>query len=305
MVLKIMKKRLFNIFLAIFTGLISISYTTTQNALSGENKVHGEYFERVSPPELPNTASFCGEPVPLHDIEVLERLDNELISLTYWHSTMIKIFKRAGRWFPVIEQVLRENGMPDDLKYLVVVESMLTNAVSPAKAEGFWQFLKTTGQEFGLEVNDEVDERYDVYKAGVAATKYLKSAHKRFGSWSLAAAGYNAGVGGISNRMTDQNISNYYDLFLVEETARYVLRIVATKLIMENPEKYGFFMPEESLYKPYETRVVVVNGAIPSLTKFALDNGTTLKMLKTLNPWLKGSKLTNAKKKEYKILLPK
>lgn len=253
--------------------------------------------------KLPEQLDFAGESVPLDQPDVAERLDRELHVNVYWHSSTIQILKLANRWFPVIEEILAENNVPDDFKYLCVAESALRNAVSPAGATGFWQFLSSTGKSYGLEIYSEVDERYHVEKATVAACKYLKSAFARYNNWTLAAAAYNAGSGGVSGRMETQKVKSYYDLLLHNETSRYIFRVLAFKLILSNPDNYGFCFDEEDLYQPLPTRKVEVKETIPDLASWAISKGSNYKTLKFHNPWLRGNTLT-VKSKTYEIALP-
>ena len=259
----------------------------------------------IYPPDMPSSLKFCGESVPLTRLDVREALDREVLVNMYWQSNTLLYLKRAGQWFPLIEKVLREENLPSDLKYLAVIESGLMQSVSPAGAAGFWQIMKTTGVEYGLEVNAEVDERYHVEKATRAACKYLRQAYARFGnSWSTAAAAYNMGMQGMSNQIAFQEVASYYDLFLNDETARYVYRILAIKLIMERPENYGFHLRNADLYSQPDTRSVTVSSSVASLVKFAAQHNTTYKMVKLLNPWLRGRSLPIRAGKIYSILLP-
>lgn len=253
---------------------------------------------------LPKELSFCGEDVPLHKLDVRERLDRELLVNTYWQSNSLLAHKRARRWFPLIEGILAREGVPDDLKYIALIESGLTNVVSPMGAAGYWQFMKTTGPVYGLEVNDEVDERYNVVKATEAACAYLKENKAKYGSWAMAAASYNLGPGGLDKQVGRQRINNYFDLLLPEETSRYVFRILAMKEIISDPERYGFHLRERDLYLPYDTREEVVTAGIADLADYAAANGTDYKTLKLLNPWLRDVRLTNVKGKRYVLLLP-
>jgi hypothetical protein len=253
---------------------------------------------------LPNELTFCNEEVPLERLDVRERLDRELLVNTYWQSNTLLAHKRAARWFPLIEEVLRRNGVPDDMKYLALIESGLTNVVSPAGATGYWQFMKETAIGHGLEVNTEVDERYNVEKSTEAACKYLKEAHAKFGSWAMAAAAYNLGQGGVNKQIGRQQQEGYFDLLLPEETSRYVFRILAMKEIIRDPERYGYHIRRKDLYPPYPTRSVEVTGQIENLTDFAQRHNTNYKNLKLLNPWLRDTKLTNKEGRTYVILLP-
>lgn len=256
-------------------------------------------------PEVPAVVDLAGEAVPLNAFGVREALDRELIVNTYHHSSTMLYMKRAARWFPVIEPILAAEGVPDDLKYLAVIESGLAQVVSPAGAAGFWQFMKGTAPQYDLEVNREVDERYHVEKATHAACAYLKEAKAEFGSWALAAASYNMGRGGVKRALAEQGVDNYWDLHLNSETARYVFRLLAIKHIFESPADHGFDLPSDALYTPFETRTIVVDETIEDLASFATQQGTHLKALKTLNPWLIDDRLPISVGNSYTIRLPK
>ena len=254
--------------------------------------------------DLPAKASFAGEKVPLDVPDVRERLDKELQINIYWHSNTIFLIKRAKRWLPQIEEILRDNDIPDDFKYLPLIESNLMNVVSPKDAAGFWQILETSGKEFGLEISKEVDERYDPLKATTAACKYLRQAYERFNDWTIVAASYNRGMAGMRRAIEDQQVDSYYDLYLNDETSRYVFRIIAIKEIINNPEKYGFKVNLEHLYDAEPLRYVTVNETIPDLVAFAKQHGANYKLLKRHNPWLREDRLTVKKGKTYRIALP-
>lgn len=254
---------------------------------------------------LPETLDFAGEPVPLDNPDIRERLDRELLVNTYWQSNGLLLIKRAAKYFPIIEPILEEEGLPDDFKYLAVIESGLTQAVSPARATGFWQILRSTGRELGLEVNDNVDERYNIELSTRAACKYLKKSKENLGSWTLAAAGYNAGNAGMSRRLDEQNVNGYYDLLLGEETGRYVFRILALKQILADPERYGFNFKEEHLYEKVPSYKVKVDTVVTDFVQFAEHFGINYKILKLHNPWLREDHLNNASRKEYQIEIPK
>jgi membrane-bound lytic murein transglycosylase D len=254
---------------------------------------------------IPETMDFAGEPVPLDNPDIRERLDRELLVNTYWQSNGLLIFKRANKYFPIIEPLLAKHGLPDDFKYLAVAESALENNRSPAGAAGFWHFLKGTGREYGLEINDYVDERYNLELATEVAAEYLKRSREKFGSWTLAAAAYNAGNGGVQKQIDRQKASNnYYDLLLNDETSRYVFRILAFKEILSNPEKYGFNFKSEDLYQTIPTYKVKVDTAITDIPNFAKQFGINYKILKLHNPWLRETYLKNASGKEYFIEIP-
>ena len=243
--------------------------------------------------------------MPLDNPDIRERLDRELLVNTYWQSNGLLLIKRAAKYFPIIEPILEEEGLPDDFKYLAVIESGLTQAVSPARATGFWQILRSTGRELGLEVNDNVDERYNIELSTRAACKYLKKSKENLGSWTLAAAGYNAGNAGMSRRLDQQNVNGYYDLLLGEETGRYVFRILALKQILADPERYGFNFKEEHLYEKVPSYKVKVDTVVTDFVQFAEHFGINYKILKLHNPWLREDHLNNASRKEYQIEIPK
>lgn len=255
--------------------------------------------------DLPKTIDFAGEKTPLNIADVKERLDREMITNVNYHSSTTLAIKRANRVFPIIESILKKNGIPDDFKYLAVIESGLVNVVSPAGARGIWQFMPQTAKEYGMEVNDFVDERYHLEKSTQAACDYLNSAKNKFGTWTLAAASYNGGVSGINKQIERQGESGYYDLLLTEETSRYVFRILALKEIMKNPVKYGFNIPNEQLYFPIETKQISVDSTVSNLASLAKSQGINYKILKIHNPWLRDTKLENKTKKIYTIDIPK
>lgn len=259
---------------------------------------------KIITPKIPEALDFCGETVPIENFEVFERLEREFIVNTYWHSLTLLTIKRANRWFPIIEKILKENNIPEDFKYLCVTESTLLNLISPMNAVGFWQFLKDTGVQYGLEINNEVDERYHVEKSTVAACKYLQEAFNKYGSWTLAAASYNMGMNSLNEQLVRQKTNNYYNLVLGDETSRYIFRILATKEIMEAPNSYGFHLSKEELYKPFETFEIVVDTSISNLADFAFKNNINYKILKLYNPWLRENYLINKNGKKYKIKIP-
>lgn len=270
------------------------------NALPGAND---QYYKIVSLP-IPDTLKFANELVPLNIFYVRESLDKELSVNTYWHSSTLQLIKKSYRWFPMIEQILKKNNIPDDFKYLAVIESGLRNVTSPAGAKGYWQLMKATAKEKGLEVDKDVDERYNVRKSTEAACDYLLHAYEKFGSWTIAAASYNAGITGIMRQMDRQNETSYYDLLLNEETARYIYRILAVKLIFEDPKSYGFYIEEKDFYQPIPTRTVEVRTSIDSWANFSAEQGISYKLLKNFNPWLRQKDLKNRKKKIYFIEIP-
>ncbi len=258
----------------------------------------------VSGVEIPAKVSFAGEAVPLDLFDVKEALDRELLSNTYFHSQTIRLIKLANRYFPLIEPVLKKNLIPDDFKYIALAESGLTQAVSPAKAVGFWQLMKGTAQEYGLEVGNEVDERYHVAKSTEVACEYLIDSYQKYGNWTMTAASYNAGRRGMDRQIDRQKKECYYDLLLNEETARYLFRVVAFKLIFEDPAAYGFNLSKKDLYPEIPVYTVEVDSAVADFADFAAEHGCNYKILKYLNPWLRDNKLSNSSHKKYEILIP-
>ncbi len=270
--------------------------------ISGEKK--DKLFHEGTAMYFPTTTDFAGETAPLHVVDVRERLDRELLINANLHSTTTLVIKRANRAFPIIEPILAKYGVPDDFKYLAVIESGLVNAVSSAGARGVWQFMPETAKEKGMEVNDFVDERYHLEKSTEAACKYLLAAKNKFGSWTMAAASYNGGMNGVNKKIEEQQVSNYYDLALTEETSRYVFRILALKEIMKNPGKYGFNIYPTDLYSPIPTKKIEIDSTITDLASFAKTQGINYKILKIHNPWLRDKKLVNPSKKKYEIEIP-
>jgi len=259
---------------------------------------------KVFQPYIPEELTFCGEKVPVDNLIVRERLEREIMANMYWHSHTILLLKRSGRFFPAIEPLLRENGVHDDIKYLAMCESELTNAVSPAGAAGFWQFLKKTGMEYGLEITAEVDERNNLKKSTAAACKYIKTSVATFNSYAMAAASYNMGVGGLKAKSAEQKVTDYYQLYLNEETSRYVYRILALKLIYENPLTYGYFIRNKDIYQPVNIRYMTVSESIPDLAVWAGQQKISYLELRYLNPWLISNKLTILPGKSYEIAVP-
>lgn len=254
---------------------------------------------------LEKAFTFAGEKVPTENFDVRERLERELLTTTYQHASTLLSIKKGARYFPLFEKVFKEHGIPTDFKYMAVAESNLNNVVSTAGAKGIWQFMKSAAEYYKLEVNEEVDERYHPEKATAAAAQYIKEHYKRFGNWTTTAASYNVGGTRIAKELETQGVNHYYDLQINDETSRYVFRLLAYKEIFENPETYGYYLQDEDGYKELDGfKTVEVSGPIPSLAQFAREKGTTLRMLKLYNPWLIGSKLTNATKKTYTIKIP-
>lgn len=264
----------------------------------------GSQDYRIISFDIPDSLHFAGERIPLELFTARESLERELIVNTYWHSSTLLLLKRSNRWFPVIEPILKQYGVPDDFKYLSMIESGLTNAVSPAGAVGFWQFLKGTAKDYDLEINNDVDMRYHVEFETAAACRYLLKSRDRFGSWALVAASYNAGSKRIDDFMEDQQSDSYFDLLMAEETERYLFRMIAMKMIIENPEKYGFFPQEEKLYPPLKFEYVVIDQDVKSWADYAKQHGISYKLLKYFNPWLRSGKLNVKKGEQYTIKMP-
>ena len=262
-------------------------------------------YYRIYSPEVPLKMDFAGERVPLELFYVRESFDRELMSNTFFHSSTILMFKRAGRWFPVIEPILKKNNIPDDFKYLALAESNFGNVVSPSGAEGFWQFLKQTGIKYGLEITEEVDERYNVEKATEAACHYFQDAFQEYKSWTMVAAAYNRGIDGIGKVVENQHVSDYYNLFLNDETARYVYRILAMKQIYNHPTQYGLYLRQSDFYPPLSTYTITVDSTISDIPAYVQKLKINYKVLKEFNPWLRRYKLTNKTGIKYVITLPK
>ncbi|QCR21387.1 lytic transglycosylase domain-containing protein [Pontibacter sp. SGAir0037] len=269
----------------------------SENASFAANQVY-------SSPALPTTLTFAGEPVPLQIPDVAERLDRELLINSYFHSNTLLALKRMQRYMPEIERLLRENDVPEDFIYLALAESLFGQVTSPAGASGFWQLMSDTAKGYGMMVNEEVDERFHVQKATLAACRYLKSAKAKFGSWTNAAASYNRGMGGLERALKQQGVSSYYDLYLNDETSRYMFRILALKEILGNPKSYGFDLNQDHGYAPLPSRQMIINTTIPDLPKFALEQGTNYKTLRLYNPWIKSYSLTVPPGKEFVLELP-
>lgn len=296
------------LFLFILIGVLFISFfvfSFFKNSFTDEE--HSLKFQNnycVYSLNIPDTLDFAGERLPMENFDIREALDRELLVNTYWQSQTMVFIKKANRYFPVIESILKEYGIPDDFKYLPLIESGLSNVISPADAVGIWQILSSTAKENGLEVNAEVDERYHIEKSTIAACKFLKSAYNIFGNWTLAAASYNAGKSRIQEHVTTQKTNNYYDIWMNAETSRYIFRIVSIKIILSNSEKYGFHIRKKDLYPEIPTRKVKIDTTISDLIDFAQKNGTNYKLLKLLNPWLRSDKLTVHSGNSYEITLP-
>jgi hypothetical protein len=292
----------------IVTGVLIISLFAFYNGpgmASRKNLPDNNPVPQWHIPRTPEAISFAGEQVPLERWDVQERFDRELLFIYYQTSNIIFIKKLSNRYFPMIEERLKANGVPDDFKYLCIAESNLQHAISKSGAVGFWQFMSYTAPGYNLNINSHVDDRYNVLKATDAACKYLKTAYAKFGTWTAAAASYNCGQGGYQKQSTLQQTNNYYELQLPEETNRYIFRILSFKHLLQNSAKMGFNFAETDLYKPFATRTVTVDQSIDNLAKFAIDQGTTYKMLKLLNPWLRSTSLDVKPGNSYTIQLPK
>ena len=286
---------------SIITAIVVVSGMLTY----GISKEKGDTIAlKGTPRYFPASIDFAGESAPLHISDVRERFDRELVVNANLDASTLLVIKRANRVFPVIEPILREHGIPDDFKYLAVIESGLVNAVSPAGARGIWQFMPLTAKERGMEVNDGVDERYHLEKSTEAACKYLLDAYQKFGSWTLAAASYNGGMSGVNKQIEMQKVKNYYDLLLTEETSRYVFRILALKEIMKEPQLFGFVFTPHELYAQIPTRKIEVDTSINDLASFALAQGINYKILKIHNPWMRDKKLLNPGRKKYTVEIP-
>ncbi len=293
-------------FILVFTVLgVIISWSSLDN--NSDRAYYGLFknYNRAFSVQIPEMLTFAGETIPVDNFYIYEAIDREFSINTYWHSNTLLMLKRANRFFPIIEPILAKHHVPNDFKYLAMIESGLTNAVSPSGAAGIWQFLDVTAKEYKLEVSADVDERYHLSKATEAACKYLKDSHKLFGSWLMAAAAYNAGKDRIRKAVADQKTNNYFEMQLVEETARYVPRLIAMKTIYEDPGNYGFFLRKKDLYQPIPTNSMLVDTTINDLPAFAIKHHLNYRILRELNPWLRSHKLNNQARKAYVLQIPK
>lgn len=299
---KMWKKILLSILITVNVGILVM----VLESVSSEDKPDRfEYKSEFRAVPIPDSAWFAGELMPLGRFDVKESLDRELLSNAYFHSQTIRYIKMAPRFFAIIEPILKQRGIPDDFKYLAVAESGFDpRAVSPSNAVGLWQFMKSTAQEYGLTVNDEIDERYHIEKSTFAACDYLLNSYKKYGNWTMVAASYNAGMNGVDRQIERQNTDSYYDLLMVEETARYLYRIVALKLILENPEKYNFYISKEEKYPIIKTRLVEISQSVDDFSEFAQKQGINYKLLKDFNPWLRETYLYNPGGKKYIVKIP-
>lgn len=299
-----LKKELSKIYKVLILVCV-LPFLVSAYCIGSDNREEQTEDDRYTCVDVPKYTVFCGDTIDLTRYDRHERMDRELLAFSFMHSTSIQTIKRANRYFPVIVPILKEKGIPEDFKYLMAIESACNPlARSGAGAAGLWQFMPTTGKEYGLEVNSHVDERYNVEKATYAACKYLKDAYNRFGDWVSVAASYNAGQGRISQQQEKQYTDETLDLYLVEETARYIYRIFAVKMLFENPTDFGFYLRSSDLYPQIHYRTVKVSETITDLARFAKSQGTTYALLKNLNPWLRSTSLPCKNGKEYEIKLP-
>ena len=295
----------------ILTLILVFCIGATIPTLIGSSQVNEQHSAKsevpycVTSPTVPAQVTFDGETIDLRRYDRRERMDREILAFTYMHSTTMLLIKRANRYFPIIEPILKANGIPDDFKYLMVIESNLNSiARSPAGAAGLWQFMPTTGREFGLEVNENVDERYHIEKATVAACKYFKQAYAKYGAWIQDTTAYNAGQARISSQLEKQLASHAMDLWLVEETSRYMFRLLAAKEIFSNPQRYGFLLKREHLYPPIPYKEVTVSTPINDLSEYAKKQGITYAKNRDANPWLRETSLKNRSGKSYVLHIP-
>lgn len=280
-------------------------YSSTHNQSDQQSTDEHAHISITTPPEVPHSVHFAGADIEIDRYDLRERMDRELMAFTYMHSSTMLIIKRANRFFPVVEPILKANNIPDDFKYLMVIESNLnTLARSSAGAAGLWQFMQATGREKGLEVNTNIDERYHVEKATIAACKYLQESYAKYGDWLTVAAAYNAGNGRISSELKAQLAERAVDLWLVEETSRYMFRIMAAKMVLEHPQNYGFHLKSEQLYPPLKYKEVTINTPIADLAAFAKKQGVTYSQLKDANSWLRASSLENKSGRTYVLKVP-
>lgn len=285
--------------------LISLAFNTKYEI---DDEVYQSGFEentKVFAVKIPRNIKFADEKVPLDRFYVEEALEREITVNTYFHSSSIFLIKKANRWFPVIEPILKEHNIPEDFKYLAVAESGLSQVVSPAGATGFWQIMKQTGRELGLEINGDIDQRYDVELATIAACKYLNKSYEKYGSWTTVAASYNAGMNRVSKELDRQQQDNYYDMIFGEETGRYVYRILAIKALLEKPEDYGFYLRNKDLYKPFKLDKIEIDTAITDIPAFARSYDLNYKEFKIYNPWIRQAYLANKSRRTYRISIPK
>ena len=300
--MRFLKHTFFTIGMISVIGFLVLAFTSQPIPEDSPDTSENDY--NVYALEIPEFLDFSGEVIPVQIPDIRERMDRELLVNTYWQSNGLLLFKRSYRYFPVIEPILKSYGIPDDFKYLALIESGLQNVTSPAGAKGFWQIMKSTGKEYGLEINTNVDERYHLELSTHVACRYFLKAKEKFGNWTLTAAAYNAGIRGITNQLEKQNVSEYYDLLLGEETGRYVFRAVALKEIFAHPKKYGFNFTSNDLYSTIPTSKIKVDTAVTDFVQFAAKFGLNYKQLKIHNPWLREGFLNNKSRKLYTLDIP-
>lgn len=299
-----MKRNIYKYDIAVMAALLSVSINA--GAVQPVRATENIEYSTVVNPIIPKSVDFAGKKIDLDRIDMYERFDRELTSMIYTHGNTLLTIKRANRYFPMMAKILKANGIPSDMLYLACIESYLNpRAYSPAKAAGMWQFIPSAAKEYGLEINDEVDQRYDVGKATAAACKYLKRAYSKYGNWESAAASYNGGMGRISSELQKQGVSSAYDLYLTDETSRYMFRLLAMKAIMENPSEFGFKLFPSQLYQPIPVDIVEVNGPVDDWAIWAKKYGITYAQLREENPWIRAKKLTNKAGKTYQVRVPK
>lgn len=301
-------KRFWGILSLILLLLIPVEFFIFSTGATDEDDLYWKSFlanNKIYAVPIPKDLQFANEKVPVYDFTVIESMERELLVNTYFHSQTILMHKRANRWFPMIEKILKKNGVPDDFKYIALIESNLTNSISPKGATGFWQFVESAAKQYGLEISEEVDERYHVEKATEAACRYVTDAYRTLGNWTLAAASYNIGIDGLKKQLEKQKSTSYYDLSLNDETARYIFRILAVKEIISNPKNYGYMLRKKDLYPPIETQKIQIDSSITDFADFAQKQNLSYKILKYFNPWLKKPSLTNKNNKTYFIDIPK
>ena len=292
-------KKITSLIILIVFILLSFGISKSRFITNGKESTY-----KIYPISIPKKVSFAGEEMSLDEDDLIERMDKEFLVNTYWQSNTILLIKRANKYFPQIEKILISEGVPTDFKYLALIESGLQNVTSPSGAKGFWQIMKTTGKEYGLEINGNVDERYNLSLSTRLACKYLKKAKDKFGSWTLAAAAYNRGINGVQNKITIQNQTSYKNILFGEETKRYVFRIIALKNIVESPESFGFNIKEEQMYKPIKYKEIKIDIPIKNISDFSKDYGLNYKNFKIHNPWLLENHLNNKSRKVYTISIP-
>ncbi len=298
-----LRNLLFFFTISFFCSLIFSSFNIKNTHIRNYQKIYDTIITSKLP-QLPAQITFAGEAAPLERWEIKEQLEREFTLIYYETGTMLYVINLANRWFPLIEERLKANGIPSDFKYLCVAESNLQNLISKSLAVGFWQFMSYTAPSYNLEINKDIDERYNVLKSTDAACKYLKQAYQKFGTWTAAAASYNCGQGAYNTHATFQQTKNYYDLYIREETNKYIFRILTFKHLIENKEKYGYVISRNEAYKPLKTKFIQISASIHNIAQFAINNGTTYKMLRILNPWIRNRSLIVKPGKIYTILLP-